>query len=657
MIICTSLFVENSAIRALQPPDAFHRRGFEVGPDQGIGHDVSKPYTLPTQLTADPVNRVPQIQNAVHLDAIADAMAPKRSSTAFSLSLISLVALGLSACATAPQKSAPTPAQPPKTTSALDGLPPPPPLSSQAQQSLDVLVGEMAANRNEPKTGADALLRAAEQNGDADLARRATTMALQANDLDLSLQAGTLWLKLDPTSMDAREILLRLNLLKGDLPATLDQARAMIKDDPAGPDESYRNVALLLSQNRATKALSLEVMKQLVADAPKSAEAHHGMGLLALRLDELNVAETEARESTQLAPNDSAHALLLVGVLVREKAFDAAESEMERLLKIKGVKVADSRLSYAQLLIEADRIDLAEVQLKKVLQIDPKNADARYAMALIQMRTNHEAQAKANFEALRNDSDHGQAARAQLGLIAEREGRLDDALKLYESVTTGPEALDAAAQRARVLAHLGRIDEARSILESIAEQFPPLAPSMTQLESQLLIEAGKNTDALEVLNSALAQRPSDPDLLYMRSLALENEGKFEAAETDLRTILKSDPNSAQALNALGYMLTVHTTRYAEAEQMIRAALTQMPNDPAVIDSLGWVLFKQGKMDEARTQLERAWNDGNDAEIGAHYGELLWTTGHKDEARAVWNKALEKNPDQPAVKETMDRLSK
>ncbi len=52
---------------------------------------------------------------------------------------------------------------------------------------------------------------------------------------------------------------------------------------------------------------------------------------------------------------------------------------------------------------------------------------------------------------------------------------------------------------------------------------------------------------------------------------MKNRGDIAKAEQDLRAIIARDPNNATTLNALGYTLTVHTTRYEEAAALIEKA--------------------------------------------------------------------------------------
>jgi predicted negative regulator of RcsB-dependent stress response len=53
----------------------------------------------------------------------------------------------------------------------------------------------------------------------------------------------------------------------------------------------------------------------------------------------------------------------------------------------------------------------------------------------------------------------------------------------------------------------------------------------------------------------------------------------------------------------------------------------------------------------RTALSRF----EDAEIAAHLGEVLWVKGKQQEARGIWQKALEKSPDDPALLKVMQRF--
>ena len=125
---------------------------------------------------------------------------------------------------------------------------------------------------------------------------------------------------------------------------------------------------------------------------------------------------------------------------------------------------------------------------------------------------------------------------------------------------------------------------------------------------------------------------------------------------DLKFILKTEPNNAHALNALGFTLADQTDRYEEAYVYIKRAIEINPDDPAIIDSWGWIHYRLGEYDKAIELLRKALSRLDDAEIASHLGEVLWVTGRRDEARSVWQKALKKPPDAPSLLSVMQRFN-
>lgn len=525
---------------------------------------------------------------------------------------------------------------------------------SQIEAQYHIMAGELAAGRGEPAVAAREFLQALELEPDAELAERAMRLAVSARDVRLALEAAQRWLALDPSSMDAREVIASVALRTGNLDETYKQALAIIKGHAGGPAEGFRHVALLLATEPGSGEAVQSLLAKLVAEYPKLAGAHYAMALAALRYNNLVQAERSAQEALKIEPGSADYGLLMVGVLARKGELAEADERMAKLLK-KSKERDELRMAYVKLLLEAGQRDHARSQLQAALKANPKHSDARYALGILTFNDGDLEAARALFEPLTADPDRGDAANFQLGRVAEGQKRYEDALKLYASVNSGSQMLDAAVRKASVLARLGRVAEGRGVLQQLADQFPPLASRMVLAEGEMLVEVGAYADALNVYEKALASDPGNGDYLYGRSLAHEKSRRFDLAEADLRAILAAEPDDERAMNALGYLLTVHTDRYAEAKQLIGRAFQMSPDDPAIIDSMGWVQFKMGDAEGARGLLEKAYEKLQDPEIAAHYGEVLWTLGDKDRAGAVWNKALAADPEHEALKETVQRL--
>lgn len=527
--------------------------------------------------------------------------------------------------------------------------------SPQAQAQYHVLAGEMAAGRQMPEMAAQEFLRALEFSPDPALAARATAMALAAKREDLALAAARKWLLAEPSSLEAREVLARLNLRAGNGAEALAQCQAIVKGHPGGESDGYRHVALLLSQDRETAEPALTLMKTLVAEKPQLPGAQRALALLAFRFDDATLTEKAAREALRLAPNERESTLLLVGALVKRGDVAGADSVFENLVR-EQKSPADLRLGYSKLLIDANQRIPAREQLLKVLKLDPSNADAHFALALLLLDERKPDEAEPHLKLLLDNAERRHDAAYYLGRIAEMRRQPEVALGWYERVQAGSQAFDAYLRRARMLSQLRRMPEARQLLSGLRAQFPPLASRLYAAEGELLSQQDAFLEALSVYDNALKESPDDAELLYARALLHERMGRMELAEADLRRVLAKDANDARALNALGYLLTVHSTRYEEAAKLIGRAAELTPNDPAVLDSLGWVLFKQGKPREALPPLVRAYEIFQDAEVAAHLGEVLWTLGEKDRARAIWDSASKLDPEHRVLRETIQRLA-
>jgi tetratricopeptide (TPR) repeat protein len=526
-----------------------------------------------------------------------------------------------------------------------------------SQARLHIMAGELAAARDDNATAARELLQALTLQPEPALGERATSLAVMSGDAVLARDAAQRWLAVAPTSLDAREVILRSALASGSIADVQAQAEAIVRDHPGGKSDGLRYVALLLTQYSPSPELAETVMTQLVKEYPNEAGAHYAMGLLALRYNHLDIAERAAREAVRLDPVSAENGLLLTGILVQRGSLAEADALLEDLTRREPKQAVQLRLAYAKLLFESAEPLRARTQLHKVLRVDPKNSDARYALATLDASDGDLKGARKQFEALTDDPQHGMDAHFQLGRIAEKEERYTDALAHYQKVTAGNQAVDALVRSAAVLMKTGHSEEAQAMLGSLREQFPPLAPKLIEAQGQLLVEAGRTEEALSFYNQAIAAQPDNLSLVYSRSLVYERAGRIDQAERDLRDILQRQPDDVASLNALGYLLAVHTDRYEEARRLIARAYEQQPNDPAIVDSMGWVEYKLGNTARAEELLRRAYEQTQDPEIAAHYGEVLWTSGRQAEARRVWNKALASDPDQEVLRETMQRLAR
>ena len=168
--------------------------------------------------------------------------------------------------------------------------------------------------------------------------------------------------------------------------------------------------------------------------------------------------------------------------------------------------------------------------------------------------------------------------------------------------------------------------------------------------------AGAGSVQAYTLQAAMQKEaPDDVELAYDTAMLAERAGKYDAMEKLLRDIIARKPDFQHAYNALGYSFAERGIRLDEAETLIQKALDMEPGDPFITDSLGWVKFRRGDLAGAQALLEKAYATRQDAEIAAHLGEVLWVQGKRDRAQQIWRQALQADPDNSALKDTMKRL--
>jgi Flp pilus assembly protein TadD len=147
------------------------------------------------------------------------------------------------------------------------------------------------------------------------------------------------------------------------------------------------------------------------------------------------------------------------------------------------------------------------------------------------------------------------------------------------------------------------------------------------------------------------------DIHYALSNVYSSARQFDKAEEQLRAILQVDPADATANNDLGYIMADQGKNLDESEQLVRKAIELdraekkagtdvhvegVDDNAAYLDSLGWVLFRKGKLADAREWLEKAvaLPGGEDAVVWDHLGDVCFRLEDNAKARAAWQKSLE-----------------
>jgi len=528
------------------------------------------------------------------------------------------------------------------------------------QLMFQLLASEIAAQRGEVGSASATYLSMARQTRDPRLARRATELALVERSLDHALPAAGLWHELSPDSPIATQTIESLWISTG----RLDDAEPLLRARLARARtdrqlaEAYPQLQRALARAPDRKA-ALALIERLAAPDQRVAAARLALAAVAHAADDSTRAAAEAEAALQLEPANEAAAVAAARYVAQTPRGGAGAITLLQAFLAREPRAIEARFSLARLLAADGRRDDARTQFEAALAQEPDSPGILFSLAQLAWQTKQPKVAEdylRRYLALpapvQRDDD---PAYLFMGQLAEESGRTAEAIDWYARVRRGEQFLPALTRRAVLLGKLGRVDEARELLRTTSVGSLREHVQLTAAEAQVLREAGRDTEALEVLAQALQRHPDNPDLLYDHAMAAERIDRLDTMEASLRKLMTLRPDNAHAYNALGYTFAERNIRLDEAQALIEKALALAPDDAHIIDSMGWVLFRRGQLAGAIEQLEKAYRLRPEAEIAAHLGEALWQSGRAADARRIWREASAREPGNKVLEETLARF--
>ena len=519
------------------------------------------------------------------------------------------------------------------------------------------LEAEFALQSGGLAQAARAYLVAARASGrDTRLSERATRIALLANEPALAEQALALWRAQSPHAPGVRASTAALALRNDDV-AGAQPLLAGLMNDP-DPLAWRQALGALINAAGNRDAVAAAVQALLEQDQlPPTMELWQELGRLMLRLDQRDLVAAMVPAAVSRFPDDPRVALLHAHQL---HSNDQVEEALAVLEPVQSQVAGDPALRNA-LAAQYDAMGQL-ARAAQVMALGEQTVQSWGLRASLLVRQQDLAGLEGLYESLvaETGSRPDPAQRLLLGKIAQYLMRQEQALEWYRTVGSGPERGEAQLRAIGVLHHMGRSQQALAAARALQDDVAidrDVRRDAYLAEAELHGLLGDADNQLLALTRALAAFPGESALLYARGLYWERVDQVARAEADLQALLLREPESAAALNALGYILADRTDRYQEALALIDRARLAEPDNAAIIDSYGWVLYRLGRSAEALEHLQRAWSLQRDAEVGAHLAEVLLVLGQETQAREIYLQARELDPENRAVQQLHDRLGR
>jgi len=528
-------------------------------------------------------------------------------------------------------------------------------VSLDGDMLFNLLAAEFAGNSGDIDASLGFYREASKSVEDSRIAARTAYIALYGGHYDETLKALDRWRELEPDAIDLSRMYAVTYLKLGQPEKAVPYFEKMLMAHEGSTVNEALAVKQLLAKESDTKD-SYVVLQKLNERERKNEHLLILQSRYAAQLERYDEALSLLDQVLEIDPT-------LYEVLIIKARILTAQGKNEEATALIQQVVDDLpdnntlRLQYARMLVEQRKMEAAREQYSILHKNLPEDGEITLSLALLHIETKQLDEAVETLNYLIEIDKKVPIANYYLGRIAQNQGDEKRAVSYYLGVKSGEYVFDAQLRIGVLLAALGKPDEGLAKLAALAEAQKSWALRVKAYlaQGEILRSERRFEEGVEMYSRALQQKRDDTTLLYARGLMAEKVDRLDMAEADLLKVISKEPDNANALNALGYTLADRTSRYKEAQEYIKRAAALVPDDPAILDSLGWVSYRLGEMDEALKWLSKAFEKLEDAEIAAHYGEVLWQVNQKDKAREVWNKGKANNADNPVLQETLNRL--
>jgi tetratricopeptide (TPR) repeat protein len=324
-----------------------------------------------------------------------------------------------------------------------------------------------------------------------------------------------------------------------------------------------------------------------------------------------------------------------------------AVAGFKRAIELSPEKKDELTQGLAMAYLAQDQAEAGAALYRELLEKDPKNVSALFALARLAARQNRFDEAAALLDRAEKAGvakDRVAMEYAVMHLAAGEPGKAR--VVLQELVDLNPDLVTAWAMLAGVVMQMGdtkALEQCERKLERLKDQdFLTLV-----VLGQIALNRADYIGARSRLDSALVLRPNMPALLDLILRLDVQEGRKDLATQHIRSLLLLDPGQPFANEVLA-SFQIERKEYALAENSLRKSLERR-RSPSVMNDLAWLLQTRGAFKEAEDLVREALKaDDKQYNYWDTLGVILTRQGAFAEAEEALKKAVSLFADDPVM---------
>lgn len=315
-----------------------------------------------------------------------------------------------------------------------------------------------------------------------------------------------------PKHAEAIVKMAQLYLAAGEVTKAKDHANRAMEILPGHLGATLVMAAIDLRENKFTEAI--EKANQVIQKDPNNVDAYMLLASERFAQKDYPSAIKILDKGIGIEPKNVLLQLFKVNVQVANGNVQAAESTFKSLVDILPNDV-ELRKKYSTFLIRHNKPQEAEVQLRKIIALDEDNLQHKRNLVQFLIATKGPKEGRVALEEF----------------VKQTPENLDLNFQLVDLYETQKDPVAAEKQLRQIIEIAGNKQEGLNAKVKVAAK---------------LLSSQKKTEGMRLISEVLEVDPSFDEALIVKAGVAIDDMQYESAILDLRSVLKDQPNSAQA---------------------------------------------------------------------------------------------------------------
>jgi putative PEP-CTERM system TPR-repeat lipoprotein len=350
-----------------------------------------------------------------------------------------------------------------------------------------------------------------------------------------------------PNDKAALTVLAVAQLIGGDLKGATATAHRILQLDPDN------TVAHQVAADAALGASDADAAERhlasLIASDLAVARYHYAYGLSLIMKGEHDRGTEALSQAARQDPGNPEIQAGLIRELMRKRDFEGAIKASEELAG----RLPDRALPLllrAGALAAAGRLEEAKAGYEQARDVEPGNAAAARALAIIAWNANQPELAVDHYEKALAHAPNDAELRQSLAEIKLSRGDVAGFLsEIRKAMDVAPEKAGPRILLARFLVNTGRLDEAAKLIDAAPAALAG-RPEFIETAGLVYYKAGRLGDAEARFRQLVDAGPAKPQWRLLLAMCLRDLAKYKEAREALQSGLNIDPNNLQMLAIL-----------------------------------------------------------------------------------------------------------